>query len=250
MTYKRGVQMKKMLIVPILCLVLSLTACVSYYHRNLPKSFTKWTSMSDLLSFETQGLQSNFGFGILLINQVEQDVYVLLNVATADVIIFDEILSNGSWHELIRFQIQEGSLDGLTMTLKTDINDTGDTSYDNLVIDMTRRDLDEDTDVIDAKYFFGTSWINETEQWYFETIDPRRKLYNFLPIIYIMNEKYDVVFEFEDNQRFTIYHENQVLLTGSYETTFTTITLNFDPNDFFIQTIELVATISASPKGW
>lgn len=235
--------MKKIIFFITLVFVFALSSCVGFEYQKLHKTFTQWSSSDETFSFQMQGIQDAFGTGTIHILNEDVDVYVMLDVIWSEVILYDindEEMDREN--PLLLFDIEKGSLNGLTMTLITLINNTDDANYDLISMQMIRRDLTEE-DEIDAKNYLGTFWKNEEHNWLLEADMKVYINHRLIGYIHDGEEKISVLFYFMDNQTFEIKNNGLVVITGTYETDWLSMTLNFTEDQLSLgyQTITLEA---------
>ena len=219
--------MKKIMHILILISTITLlTSCVGIMYRKLPQPFTYWQSEDNLLFFSIQGIQQHDGMGTMLILDEEVDVFVELYPHIIRLMIY-EIKDDAVDFEnpMMIFKIETGSLDGLTMTLLSEENNTQDTFYDDTTLHMSRRDLNKEDDIIDARYYYGTHFYSDTSSWYFECLFDNGKLYQWIGKIVMDDKVRSVILILKENQQYEIVENGEIILRGTYETDGLSLTL-------------------------
>src|SRR3989339_318382 len=188
--------MKRIVFIVIALLLTTLSSCVSFELRNLPESFTEWSSTDDAFSFQIQGLSDYVGHG----------------------------------EPYLTFDIEKGSLDGKTMTLVLMDPETDEIKSDALRFDMEKRILTEDDD-FDAIYYIENGWENKDLGW--ELLQTSGFMVKHQMLGYIQHEetKISILFTFKEQQTFEITNNGVIILSGTYETKWLTLKLMFQEDD-------------------
>lgn len=222
--------MKKIMLGLIFLSVFVLTSCVSFEYRNLPKTYTRWSSVDEQFMFDVQGLQKSFGIGYITTQEEQVEVFVYIDVIYGEVHLFHIIDEELSEEPYLIFDIEKGSLNGLTMTLITLENHSNDESLNNLILEMSRRDLTNE-DNYDAKYYLGSNWMNKEIKMVLIDDVVRGVSSKLLGYMYINDVKQSILFIFKDNQSFDIKLNGEIILSGTYETDKDQLTLIIEVNE-------------------
>ena len=204
--------MKRIVFIVIALLLTTLSSCVSFELRNLPESFTEWSSTDDAFSFQIQGLSDYVGHGEISLTDETIEVYVLINVIQGEVYLHQTDTDDIHGEPYLTFDIEKGSLDGKTMTLVLMDPETDEIKSDALRFDMEKRILTEDDD-FDAIYYIENGWENKDLGW--ELLQTSGFMVKHQMLGYIQHEetKISILFTFKEQQTFEITNNGVIFKT-------------------------------------
>lgn len=233
-------------------LLSTLTACTGLGYGDITKKNTLWKSEDGRLSFEIQGIKDYEGIGTIVTNDEVINVRVSVNVVAQALYIYRQA---DIYQDIVTsmFMTFDISLKGGLLDTKSDVmvltiveNNSTDRYYDDTTIEVVRTDLENKA--LNAKYYVGTSWMN-SNYGFSLTSDLKSDFTGILSgIIEYEARDLKIDFHFLNNDKFNVFNNDILILSGSYETSDLTMTLHFIKNDVYdnLESFNLTAVDKSS----